>query len=280
MSEQLATTARESLTDRRLYKFRSMSDDTQIQRLRDIVVGHRIHFSRPSELNDPIEGKPIYALGEWDAEAYRLMFAEWAWQAQKKHIQNPPPRDVFLKWVLDQPRHVHEQLVASICSENHSEIDHKWRVLSLSAAPTHDLMWSHYADGHKGVALVLDASRGEFALAFKVTYIAERIPMDITTQNLKEILCATLLSKRVAWEYEQEFRCIAPEPPEPDSYRLEAEFLNFAPSRLLGIVFGAKTAPDSEAQIVEWVAERQSVLGLWKANINSAGGVDITPYDS
>lgn len=277
MHEVLATTAREALTDRRLYKFRSLADETQKQRLRDIIVGHRIRFSRPSELNDPIEGKPIYTLGEWESEAYRLKFAEWAWEGQK-HVRMPPPREPFLKWALDQPRQVHEQHIASINAGNHAEIEQKWRVLSLSAARTHDLMWSHYADGHKGVALVFDASRGEFAFAFKVAYTAERMPLDITTENLQEILRATLLSKRETWAYEQEFRCIAPEPWEPDSFRLNAQFLSFAPSRLLGVTFGAKAAPADEAEVVAWAAEREPALGFWKASINATGSVDIHAY--
>lgn len=277
MPEKLATIAREALTDRRLYKFRSLSDQTQKQRLRDIIIGHRIRFSRPSELNDPVEGKPIYILGDWSSDSYRLKYADWAWRGQR-HVRPPPPRDAFVKLVLDQPQHIHEHHVASINDENQAEIEKKWRVLSLSAAPTDDLMWSHYADGHKGVALVFDASRGEFALAFQVAYLPERARIDITTDNLKEILRATLLSKRDTWKYEQEFRCIAPEPPEPDGCHLDAQFLSFSPSWLLGVVFGAKAAPADEAEVVAWAAEREHPLALWKASINAGGGVHIDAY--
>jgi len=59
------------------------------------------------------------------------------------------------------------------------------------------------------VALVFDAAGGEFGLAFKVHYVEERVPVDITSQNLAAVLNATLLTKRTAWTYEQEFRCIA-----------------------------------------------------------------------
>jgi len=276
MPEVHAPTARKALTDRRLYKFRSLADETQKQRLRDIILGHRIRFSRPSELNDPIEGKPIYTLGDWTSEPYRLMFAEWAWQTQK-HVPTPPPRDAFHRWILEQPRQVHEQHVASINADNHAAIEQKWRVLSLSATSTHDLMWSHYADGHKGVALVFDASRGEFALAYKVAYTAERIPLDITTQDLMEILRATLLSKRESWAYEQEFRCIAPELWEPDTLRLDGRFLRFAPAQLLGVILGAKISQDDEAEVAAWAAKREAVLTFWKAQINAAGSVELRP---
>lgn len=269
-----ARTAREALTDRRLYKFRSLADETQRQRLRDIVLDHRIRFSRPSELNDPIEGKPLYALGDWNSEAYRKAFAQWAWQGQR-HVPRPPSRDAFIKWILEQSQEVLEQHVASINADNHAAIEQKWRVLSLSATSRHDLMWSHYADGHKGVALVFDASQGEFALAYQVAYAATRRSLDITTEDLMDILRATLLSKRLAWAYEEEFRCIAPETWEPDTLRLQSQFLEFAPAQLLGIILGAKISANDEDEIAAWVTTRESKLTLWKAKIDAAGSVEI-----
>jgi hypothetical protein len=277
MAEIHAPTARKVLADRRLYKFRSLADETQKERLRDIILGHRIRFSRPSELNDPVEGKPIYKLGDWTSESYRQMFAEWAWRTQM-HILTPPPRDAFIAWALAQPPRVHEQHVASINGANHAAIEDKWRVLSLSATPTHDLMWSHYADGHRGVALVFDASRGEFALAYQVAYTSERIPLDITTRDLTAVLHATLLSKRESWAYEQEFRCIAPEPWEPDTLRLEVQYLRFSPAQLLGVVFGAKALPENEAEVVAWSAARGTALTFWKARIDEAGSVELYPH--
>ena len=41
MSEIHAPTARAVLADRRVYKFRGLTDETQKQRLRDIILGHK-----------------------------------------------------------------------------------------------------------------------------------------------------------------------------------------------------------------------------------------------
>ena len=173
---------------------------------------------------------------------------------------------------------MHEQHVASINVANQEAIEAKWRVLSLSATPSHDLMWSHYADGHKGVALTFDASHGEFALAYQVTYAPERVPLDITSQDLTAVLHATLLSKRESWAYEREFRCIAPEPWESDTLRLKEQYLRFLPSQLLGVIFGAKTLPESEAEVVAWAAERGAPLTFRKARISEAGSVELHPH--
>jgi hypothetical protein len=74
--------ARTALVEKKLYKFRSFADQTQQARLKEIIVENRIRFSRPSELNDPLEGKPIFCLGDWESPAYRQQLEEWAWHIQ------------------------------------------------------------------------------------------------------------------------------------------------------------------------------------------------------
>lgn len=276
MLEGLTTvTARNALTgEKRLYKYRSMADEVQKSRLKDILFEHRIRFSRPSELNDPIEGKPIFQLGDWSSPAYRQTFEDWAWKTQQ-HVNPRPPKDKFLSWIRDKSQEFHAEKVRMINAANHAGIDQKWRVLSLSADPTHDLMWSHYADSHRGVALVFDASGGEFGLAFKVHYVPERIPVDITTQDWTTILNATLLTKRATWAYEQEFRCIASEPAEPITPKLQAQFMTFPPERLQGIIFGGKASQTDVSEILTLISSRTVPLQVWRAKIAENGGINV-----
>ena len=63
-----------------------------------------------------------------------------------------------------------------------------------------------------------------------------------------------------------------------DTLRLDAQFLRFAPTQLLGVILGAKASPDNEAEVAAWAAEREAVLTLWKARINAAGSVELQPY--
>ena len=271
---ELARTARSVLHTRRLYKYRSLADAVQMERLQDIVLGHRIRFSRPSELNDPLEGKPIYTLGDWTSPEYRTRFSYWACLTQRR-VTSPPPEAAFRTWVLAQPAEVHAGLVERVNTENQAEIERKWRVLSLSATATHDLMWSHYSDGHRGVALVFDASLGEFALAYEVSYAAERESQDVTTQDLKATLRLTLLTKRSAWAYEQEFRSIGTEDQEADTLHLPQQFLQFQPPQLVGIIFGAKITKENEATIRAWALQRVAPLGVFRASLDAGGGVEV-----
>lgn len=66
--------AHATLLEKKLYKFRNMDDDVQKFRVNDILLNHRIRFSRASELNDLIEGKPIFQLGDWSSKTCRHQF--------------------------------------------------------------------------------------------------------------------------------------------------------------------------------------------------------------
>jgi hypothetical protein len=270
-------TARTALIDKKLFKYRSMVDETQKSRVRDVLLNHRIRFSRLSELNDPIEGKPILHLGDRSSAAYRQQYEGWVWNTQK-HVASQPPKEVFLKWLRGLTKEQHEAYVEQINAGNHAAIEVKWRILSLSATPRQELMWSHYSDGHKGVALVFDASAGEFALAFRVTYVPERVSMDVTTQDPNEVLNATILTKRSTWAYEEEYRCIAQEPWERPLLRLEKQFLHFNPRQLLGVVFGSKLAAANAHALISWSKQRPVPLQFWKATITAAGDVRVDPH--
>lgn len=269
-----AQIARTVLSDRRLYKFRCMVNERQCEWLRDIVLGNRIRFSKPSELNDPLEGKPIYTLGDWTSNEYRSKFADWAWEIQQR-VPSKPPEAEFRRWVLAQPEEVHRQHVDQINQDNHAAIEQRWRILSFAASSTHDLLWSHYADGHRGVALVFDASYGEFALAFRVSYKEDRSTLDITCEDQNHVLEASILSKRVAWSYEEEFRCLGTEDGLFGSVHVPKQFLDFKPAQLIGLIMGANITPDNEQRVRQWCAERVTPLQLFKAKITQLGAVEI-----
>lgn len=81
------------------------------------------------------------------------------------------------------------------------------------------LMWSHYADEHKGFCLEYDYSTGEqlSTVPFPVAYTAERVKMPweafLETSTEKKafatnVMMQALLSKDDAWAYESEWRIL------------------------------------------------------------------------
>ena len=87
-----------------------------------------------------------------------------------------------------------------------SRINERLRILCCSKRWVSPLLWGHYADKHKGIALELEVS--ESALS-PITYVKDRPPFDLPA--LKEshdvkALHKLLSTKYVQWSYEEEVR--------------------------------------------------------------------------
>ncbi|MFK5949363.1 MAG: hypothetical protein QM500_11420, partial [Methylococcales bacterium] len=121
------------------------------------------------------------------------------------------------------------------------------------------------------------ASKGEFGMAPKVEYVENRIPIDIISQNDQQILFTSILTKRKAWEYEEEYRCLASEPPIPELPSLDGKFMSFVPELLIGVIFGVRTSDEHIREIKEYGEKRK--LKYWKAEITNEGDIIIKEED-
>jgi hypothetical protein len=77
------------------------------------------------------------------------------------------------------------------------------RICSLSEINNDILMWSHYANGHRGVAIGVEINTNKYAVN-RVIYDGQKTVSDTNYNNLsaEEIL----KHKADCWEYEQEWR--------------------------------------------------------------------------
>lgn len=105
------------------------------------------------------------------------------------------------------------------------------------------LMWSHYADSHKGLCIVFDAGRAFTANLHKVTYTRE-IPepfrwyeYDFSGENFRYFL-----SKSWPWRYEDEYRLVCPNAPNSKVY--------FNKESLLEVRFGLRASTNTVSRIV------------------------------
>ena len=77
-----------------------------------------------------------------------------------------------------------------------------WRVAALGASNKNFLLWSHYADGHKGIAVEIDIPRGHPYLE-EVRY-DWATPVFSHEEQTKYSMRHLLYYKREEWRYEQE----------------------------------------------------------------------------
>ena len=132
---------------------------------------------------------------------------------------------------------------------------------SFSITHQETLLWSHYADDHKGVAVRYDFpeeflnNENEVLGVSRVSYDSNAIS-DWLRQSMSQwrddqqsfiigLLKSVLMSKAPSWAYEQEARIV----------RLEAGTFNIPRTALTHIFFGLQTTPNDES-LVRTVVER------------------------
>ena len=114
------------------------------------------------------------------------------------------------------------------------------RIYCLTPIPDSTLMWSHYADHHRGICLEFDKDSDLIGMSLQVRY-RDTYP-ELLPQN-RDVL-ALVLTKSSDWSYEQEFRIIASTINTPA--KLHGDFVMLPDGALTAIIVGCQCKHYSE----------------------------------
>ncbi len=201
-----------------LYQYRSISSPERMQYLFDLLRKGSVRFSAPSEFNDPFDCCPT-------------------------HLSELPD-DAFPHAVGDA---MNLGLQAAL-----SKLLGVW---CLTPHPDRMLMWSHYADQHRGVCIGFDAEvlarrspvndlgHSAFVPVRRVAYMDKRPDADDPD---------AIFVKSPEWRYEDEYRVVSHRAPGtpvwgPGVWSVPVE-------AIVDIVFGARIVPDKVREIAEVAA--------------------------
>lgn len=238
-----------------LYKYRSCAQQTW-----ELLLNRKLFFATPEQLNDPLDSS-IDIQAEY----------ERAKELVQRSDDDPEHRKSFLIFLLDGSHQFKDPVTGERFGLNMAlqRFIQSLGILSFSRSPTDALLWSHYAEGHRGVCLGFDQEllnfddvfiNGDVEYAPKPPYIdlflkmVEEIgefirPWDnnkypaeqgdqFYTSQLSRLMLANLLVKSEKWKYEEEYRLITSCP----------GLHSFSPKALREIVLGTKTRDsDKEA---------------------------------
>lgn len=167
-----------------------------------------LKFTCPLDFNDPFDCMPAYEPDSYkNFEKYRPDLLPRYGKSQRLS----PAERIRQKPVLKKNV---ENAVKS--GEYAKGLASNVGVFCMSRTPCNTLMWSHYANSHKGFVVEFRISMNaprelvEFILPFKVDYVNERPILNWALsggENLKQYY----LTKSLDWEYEQEERIIIPD---------------------------------------------------------------------
>ncbi|MCP5347239.1 MAG: DUF2971 domain-containing protein [Gammaproteobacteria bacterium] len=271
----------------------------------DVLQNKQIRFTQPEALNDPFELKPLFEelLPESAIEKALSPSMEYLEPALREQYRELPAankalisEDGFVQLIANNPDLVTqvyremEPRMRSFIKDFAPEakrimsdiLSKEVGILSLSESIDSNLLWSHYAASHTGFVLEFDTSNqffqrrrsenDELYHLRKVVY-RDRCSEGRTLEDIngEDIL----LTKGSSWEYETEWRVLAPTrdasvvlQPENDPIYL----FDFPPSVVSRVILGAKCSEDLAPKlksIIELDSELRPIISKIALNESS-----------
>jgi hypothetical protein len=225
-----------------LCRYRSVSDLVRPRTQRVVETGLH-YFAAPGSFNDPFDCRPNFTLdGTEDAVRNYL---RGVWGRQASHLSEAE-RHVEVDAILGDPSRdpripENNRLFAAAYD---SMVTARVGVLCLSEVHDDILMWSHYADCHRGICLIYETDYEFFAHAQPVRYKQERPRVNPVHQSTEEMLDNAIFTKSSAWAYEKEWRIL--------HYQQGVGERQSPPAALKAIVLGVALSETDRDRVENW----------------------------
>ena len=227
-----------------LYKYR-VSDPNNadsVSHLKDVLLGSRLWLASPNTFNDPFDmAAHVVFEGAKDIWLRRVIALTGTHIADRKERR---------KKIREFRSASSSQIVPTAQTAYHRHIANVG-VCSFAGDGRSVLMWSHYANNHAGICLVIDLARdvNTFLFAVKITY-SPAYPVINWANDPREELKRTLLCKDEAWSYENERRIVLPD-------RANTQ-LPFHSAAVRGIILGCRISDAAKTGVMAMLDERGS----------------------
>lgn len=243
-----------------LYKYRAFNVNT----LR-MLTKAEVYYANPEAFNDPLDSKPSIQV-DTDLQSLENLLRRMLVQARGQNVADR---------IINEHRYMStraskgaEYFTQSLANEVLMLLRKDFGaqgVLSLAERWDCPLMWSHYADEHRGVCIEYDMSDHVFEGLEPVDY---RKPRSIRVSDLvdwkinrsdsaeQEILRTFYFAKAPQWRYEREWRDIR-----------SCSGADSAPARVSAIYFGLRCDPSVATTTVKLHARSEHRVKFYKVDV-------------
>ena len=246
------------------YKYRSLDKASKAYTL-DILLNNRLYWPSPLSFNDPFDCMPCYV-----NEGSRLKREASFRRLINEKLSHLPKSE--RKSFLAQSLRVSPQDFQTLMHDGQRHTMSETGVCCLSTNPDNILMWTHYADAHKGLCLRFtpisksgkdfDSRLAHFEFAYPVKYSKNRPVINVLEKYGDDHLELALLTKADFWAYEAEWRMIG--------YREGPGLYEFPAICLDAIIFGARTSSDDHQEILALAKSRQYPVKIYKTEFDAS----------
>lgn len=201
--------------------------------LYDVLISNQLYFSTFNQFNDPYDCYMTFfeKVTEEDFKVYLkgLKLSEEIVQKYLKAFSRKP--DEFVKPFIDAYK---------------GWINH-YGICCFTKGKENILLWSHYADSHKGVCLGFDYDLmiKKFTQYDDVEYSSEPFYFDL--KNSETSVAKTILRKSIDWKYEDEVRFVME----------RSKTIDFYQDALLEVNFGTR-CPDRDKMNIQHLVSKMN----------------------
>ena len=234
-----------------LYRYMSLAHSDRREWARQSISDAVIYFAAPTSFNDPSEFRFRFTIRD-SLDAWEALRAQPAAKDRFGDQSAQELRDFFQVTARELPDVVRNAIVreTTLCC--------------FAATGTDPLLWSHYADGHRGICLKFSAGPNSIlGLAEKVVYSAEP-PLFVLPDSLmdddtiqSEVGRQIVFTKSHRWGYENEWRIVQLDTP-PGVRRLRA-------NELTAVILGCRITERDAALTSGWLHGARSEALLYRA---------------
>lgn len=233
-----------STVPRRLYKFMRCDTPERLGFVRELLELRRLKYSAVTKFNDPFEARPYMQIPGDSREERRA--------AMLQHIE-----DVSGVATVPVPSQLRAYVQAGEFEKARDLLQEAIRIVlcrhpvaCLAGTRRSILMWSLYADSHKGVCIHLSGRLEPLSTAWPIIYRNDYPSLDLTWTRMtpRAFTDVCILTKSVQWRHEQEYRLISPIEGEKSEVTFVGEVGTLPTGSVAGLTLGAliphKTADD------------------------------------
>lgn len=250
-----------------LYKYRSFG----VNSLRELCESE-VYFSDPKKFNDPLDCSPTLIndvnLSDLEKLCHRMIVNNHNKDKANRKLHNyrclsteygdykrdPEVQKYYAGMIVDE---VKQQLDCLMKSRG---------ILSLSKQWNSPLMWSHYADEHKGICIEYDISQAVCESPKMVDYMGDRgiliskvvdFVFNNSETSKEEIEHKYFYTKAGQWDYEEEWRYVS-----------NVQGTQSVPFPLCGVYFGMRCEISVVSSIVKLLGGTESKVKFYDTYAN------------
>jgi hypothetical protein len=216
-----------------------------------------IWCSNPATFNDPWDCKPFFSTDFLGDPAEIERHAQWYAEITRRHRPDIPETSILKtqEELRNNPGVIAER-AEQVSRGMWSAVADRYRVYCLGPDAGNLLMWSHYAENHKGICLEFSTANPVVCCAQRVEYLQEFPRMPLHSRDEDDSL-VTLLTKSDVWSYEKEYRLVAQESDNRTSHDTlitHENYLKLPEGTLLSIIVGCQGPLDDVLKLVNELA--------------------------